>query len=186
MLFQRLPEHRAEAERDRTFEAFLRDSLDEISPLSFAFVGTSFRLELSPRLEELTSLRSVLCWCLQEWEIEDDVTSELVLAFEEAVANILRHSYQPSREGWIRFELTLESDRLVLAFQDRGEGGRREELAEALSRTSREGRPTLRRRGGLGLYLLKRLMTEAKYEPGGAVNRLTLVKSLAPPASEAD
>lgn len=181
--FRVLEGHEPDTERDQSFEEYVRQEIirygqegQKLTELSYGFGERSLQLEVTPGLQDIPVLRSLCFWYLQEVQIPEELASNLVLAFEEAIANILRHSYQEGNIPWVRVVMAVESNSLSLRFEDRGEGGRNPGLVEALEAISQEGRPRLRRRGGLGLYLMKRMMTEMTYKPGEPVNCLLLRK----------
>jgi len=95
------------------------------------------------------------------------------LSVDEAVANIIDHSY--CMECNLIIEVTAEAaqDNLRLIFKDNGQPFNPQEVPEPQLSQSPEERPE----HGLGIFTMRRLMDEVTFdfsEPG--VNKLTMVK----------
>lgn len=97
----------------------------------------------------------------------------LQLAADEAASNIIEHAYENSPNAEFDVVCTLSEDALTIIMRDSGKS----------FDPSRVKTPNLkaglaeRKIGGLGLYLMRKLMDEVRYEPGTrAGNVLTMVK----------
>ena len=101
-----------------------------------------------------------------------DINSVL-LALEEACTNVIRHAYLYG-QGTIRIHIAVESERVVFSLFDRGRSFDFERAgAPDLGRYVQTGR-----KGGLGIYLIRKIMDEVDYRTIGDENRLRMVKSL--------
>lgn len=177
--------HQADPDRDGRFLEFYqqqtqRYDLSEGFLRSFAyrFAQGESCFEAAPEIAEIPFLRGLTFWILREnLNVSEDIASNLILAFEEVVANVVRHSYEASDTKWLETRLYCEDALFKMELLDRGEGGRDPELLELLDSITKTGRPPLQRRGGLGLYLMKRIMDEMTYEPG-ETNTLRMTKQL--------
>ncbi|MBI2194569.1 MAG: ATP-binding protein [Planctomycetes bacterium] len=99
----------------------------------------------------------------------------IVLAIDEAVANIIEHGYPPNVTGPIEIELEIADAVLVTRIRDR-------------ARPFDPGQPTALdirahvkagKRNGLGLFLMRKIMDEVRYSrPVDGQNELTLVKRI--------
>ncbi len=97
----------------------------------------------------------------------------IALAVEEVCANLFEHAYGPGG-GPIAIAIARRAHELVLTICDRGPPFDPGAAPRPDLRSSLAERPI----GGLGWHLVKRLMDEVRYDTGGAINRLTLVKRL--------
>ena len=95
------------------------------------------------------------------------------LATDEAASNIIEHAYQGVSDGEIELSCGMQGDLLTIILQDHGKpfdpaSVRPPNLKADLSE---------RQIGGLGIYLMRKLMDDVRYEsvPNGG-NLLTLVK----------
>jgi|GEM_PF-2891500 len=180
------PTHVPQDERDQRFMDFLSKEIQRYTPsdtflqdFSFGFSGTKFTMEVRPKLPEIQLLRSLVFWVLgEEFKAPETVASDFILAFEEALSNVVRHSYGPEEtDHWAKVYLAREGDTVHMQISDRGEAGRTSHLSDVLETISKTGRPPIKRRGGLGLYLMRRIMTDISYTPGDE-NCLRMYKEL--------
>ncbi len=121
--------------------------------------------------EELAPLRKFLLSALRDLGLPPKDQSALWLAVEEAATNIIRHAYLYG-EGGIRFTVRTGKDFVELSLYDTG---RRLEIREGerldLSRLVESGR-----KGGLGLYLIEKIMDEVGYLSRGDENEFRMRK----------
>ena len=97
----------------------------------------------------------------------------VVSAFNEAFNNIVEHAYA-SACGEVEVTLLVEDDRVVLRMADEGEG-----FNFALSGAT-EHPPEFETlsEGGMGLFLIRKTMSEVTYERRQDRNLLTMIKRL--------
>jgi len=124
----------------------------------------------------------------------DEQCSQMALAVDEAICNVIRHGYgrAPNRPIWISLlceggiatpETTSESPTsgLKIVIEDEA---KQVDLALIKSRDLDEIRP-----GGLGVHIIQQVMDEVKYEHrtdlGGLGMRLTMRKLRVPAAEHA-
>ncbi|MEL6822570.1 MAG: ATP-binding protein, partial [Calditrichota bacterium] len=97
--------------------------------------------------------------------------NEMILAVDEAVANIIRHAYKGADDKPINVFCDVHEDRLQIVLQDFGE---EVDTNVVKSRDLDDVRP-----GGLGVHLIQSVMDEMEFsyskEEG---NKLRLVKYL--------
>ena len=124
------------------------------------------------RFEFLDEIRSHVASEARNAGFSDKAIYALQLAADEAASNIIEHAY--AGRGDASFVMTCEykRDRLVITFRDQG-------MSFDVSKVSN---PDLkadlseRKIGGLGIYLMRKLMDEVKYKSTGSENILTLTK----------
>lgn len=99
-----------------------------------------------------------------------DVNS-ILLAIEEACTNVIRHAYLYA-QGSIRIHIALAGDRVTFSIYDRGRSFDFDRAGVPdLGRYVETGR-----KGGLGIYLIRKIMDEVDYRTIGDENRLRMVK----------
>lgn len=188
-LLRRLPPHREDPSlEERWFSAWdgwlsrFPSSVGFVASLHYAISPTLWRLEGYPSLKEVPLLQEVIVWILGQIEVPLEIQEDFSLVSEEAISNVLRHSYLPSQDPWLAVEIQAISSPkgFRLTFFDRGKAGFSTEIAQKYDAIPPQGRPPLRHRGGLGMFLLKRLSTSLRYLPGSdsEETRLLLEKSL--------
>jgi anti-sigma regulatory factor (Ser/Thr protein kinase) len=93
------------------------------------------------------------------------------LAVTEACSNIIRHGYRDVPGGWIRLQLAVDGQRLVIVIDDDAPPV---ESAKIRPRDLDDLRP-----GGLGVHFIHEIMDDVRYETGpGGGNRLVMSRSL--------
>jgi anti-sigma regulatory factor (Ser/Thr protein kinase) len=103
----------------------------------------------------------------------DDLTvSQIVLAVDEAVANIIRHSYDMKPDCDIEYKVTSSGENFIVALRDYGKPC---DPAKIAPRPLHEIRP-----GGLGTHFIKTVMDEVKYCSRDPGTELILVKKRKP------
>jgi len=132
-------------------------------------VTTSIKSDTS----QLEKVREFVEAAAREFGFSDDDIANIVLAVDEACTNIIKHAYGGSSDGEIRIDINRKGTSFSIHIKDNGkafdpEGIEPPNLRKHLSEF---------RRGGLGVYLMRRLMDEVDYaiQPGKP-NEVTLVK----------
>ena len=97
------------------------------------------------------------------------------LALEEIFMNIVMHGTQPGRTATVAVSLALGANGLTMTVEDDGPQFDPLRLPPPDVAASLVERPV----GGLGVFLVRRVMDTVSYQRAGAHNRLTMTKSLA-------
>ncbi len=122
--------------------------------------------------EKLNEIKDYVRDTLDDTPFSEKELTGILLAIEEACTNVIRHAYLYAPGGTIRLKITLSSDRAIFEIIDTG---------RAFDFDS-SGTPDLdryvetSRKGGLGLYLIRKIMDDVDYRSHRSGNRLVLVK----------
>ena len=127
------------------------------------------------RTEQLLEVREYVSGAAREFGFEDEDVANIALAVDEACTNIIKHAYQFARDKQIHITVIRSSDEFEVRITDEGRS-----FDPATIRT-----PDLKqhlahyRKGGLGVYLMRRLMDAVEYNirPGNR-NEVRMVKNL--------
>jgi serine phosphatase RsbU (regulator of sigma subunit)/anti-sigma regulatory factor (Ser/Thr protein kinase)/transposase len=120
---------------------------------------------------KLPDVRSFIEEVLSETPFPRRDVTAILLAVEEACTNVIRHAYLMG-EGTLKLKLTLFSDRLQLSIFDNGRSFDFEQASEPdLNHYIKTGR-----KGGLGIYLIRKITDEVSYHSRRGVNELRMVK----------
>jgi serine/threonine-protein kinase RsbW len=138
-------------------------------------------IELLSKPVYLCAVRDFMRQVCRRHNFHDDQTAQIVLAIDEALANVMKHGYGNRGDGriWVHIAPFADSPRgagIRIVIDDEA---KQVDLASIKSRDLAEVRP-----GGLGVHIIKQVMDEATYthREGGVGMRLTLVKHLSSPA----
>lgn len=153
-------------------------------PDASADANAEVRIELLSKPVYLCAVRDFMRQVCRRHGFHDDQTAQIVLAVDEALANVMKHGYANHPDGhiWVAiapFMQSLRGPGLRIVIED---AAKQVDLASIKSRDLAEVRP-----GGLGVHIIKQVMDEATYahREGGVGMRLTLVKHLSSPAVSA-
>lgn len=127
------------------------------------------------KFDQLDSIRGFASQAARDAGMDDSDTYAVELAVDEACTNIIEHAYQGENRGDI--ECTCESNQvcLTLVIRDHGKPFDPSTVTTPDLNASIDNRAI----GGLGVFLMKKLMDEVRFEPMGASgNVLTMVKFL--------
>ncbi|MEW5871798.1 MAG: ATP-binding protein [Chloroflexota bacterium] len=132
-------------------------------------------LSIAAQRQSIPEMHAFVEAVCREHALPGNTCHHLMLAIEEACANIIEHGYAGMEPGSIRVKMRVEPRRVVVTVTDRGWSFDPTGCPPPDLESDCEHRPI----GGLGIYFMKQLMDEVRYRSdrrGG--NRLTLVKYL--------
>jgi serine/threonine-protein kinase RsbW len=124
------------------------------------------------KFEYLDEIRNFVALIARRGGFNEREIYSLQLAADEAASNIIEHAYEGIPDGFLDLACDLQPDALVIVMRDHGKS----------FDPSRVKKPNLkanlseRQIGGLGLYLMRKLMDEVHYESSGGINTLTMTK----------
>jgi anti-sigma regulatory factor (Ser/Thr protein kinase) len=140
------------------------------------------QIELRSHPQYLSGVREMLSSVTKRLGFSDTQCSQVALAVDEALCNVMRHGYKrktdqpiwvkvwPLDAGLAEAVEGVEAAAIRIVIEDQAE---QVDPAAIRSRNLDEIRP-----GGLGVHIIKEVMDEARYEKreGGVGMRLTMVK----------
>lgn len=108
------------------------------------------------------------------YNLDAELRFNLNLVLEEAVVNVINYAYTEGTQGAIDLTATLDGDSIVLVLADSGKPFDPTQVADADITLSAEERPI----GGLGIFLIRQIMSDVRYERLDNRNILRLEKRL--------
>jgi serine/threonine-protein kinase RsbW len=125
------------------------------------------------RYKNLDDLRQFAAQAAKDAGMGDIEVYAVELAVDEACSNIIEHAYGSDKGGEIECTCTAANDCLTVILRDHGKPFDPSGVAKPNLSSGLEKRPL----GGLGVYLIRQLMDEVRFESlGEAGNLLTMVK----------
>ena len=126
---------------------------------------------------QIDRLPEILEWMrkrLQQKGLNPKAIRRLELALEEAIVNVIRHSYQ-GKEGKIELALEVDSEEVTVSLKDWGPPFDPLKGAPPVdSRSCLEEREE----GGLGIYLMRKSVDKVVYIRENEANLLRLTKKM--------
>lgn len=142
--------------------------INTTTQIRLTFPGHTSQLELIRRITKKIATESNQ---FNEYDLED-----IGLAIDEACTNIIAHSYHKCDKGEINVEIQMESNKITITLTDKGEAGQLFN-PNNLSPIDKEKYLKKLSKGGLGVYLIKKIMDEVDYTVSpGVSNCLKMVK----------
>lgn len=128
---------------------------------------------LPARFEILDELREFVANIARQNHFTDKEIYSLQLAADEAAANIIEHAYENIPDAEFDVACDMQGDALVIIMRDHGKPFDVSKVKQPNLKADLSKREI----GGLGVYLMRKLMDEVRYESNtSAGNVLTMIK----------
>lgn len=133
-----------------------------------------YRLDISCQTSALSELRAFLQQALGGATLNEIEKHQVTLAVEEVCANLIIHSHGCNPKDIIQLEIKDTDDRVIFEISDRGKA------FNILDYEVPDLKQVLveKRKGGLGIILVKRIMDEIEFESKNGTNTCRLIKHL--------
>jgi serine/threonine-protein kinase RsbW len=132
-------------------------------------------LTIDSRTDKLIAVRKFIAGVARESGFNDEDVGKIVLAVDEACTNVIKHAYRFDATKTLTITATTGETSLEVRVRDNGRrfdprNIRTPDMKDYLARYQK---------GGLGIYLMKKLMDEVEYRlQPGELNEVRLVKYL--------
>lgn len=125
--------------------------------------------------DNLAAVRRFVENSARESGFSDEVANKISLAVDEACTNVIKHAYKYSPDNNISILTKLENSKFIISITDSGHNFNPQLVPEPdLKKYIKQHKV-----GGLGMYLMKKLMDEVKYNTlSGNQNQVVLIKYL--------
>ncbi|MCF0173188.1 MAG: SpoIIE family protein phosphatase [Bacteroidales bacterium] len=162
----------------RTFVADAPQS-DDITIMGLNYRGLSKPVKESTivfknKMEELTRITAFVDGLATEFNIDSLVVNQLQLAIEEAVVNVINYAYPAYTDCESSLSASLDDGILTFVLSDSGAPFDPTAKADPDITLGVEERPI----GGLGIFLIKKIMNEVSYRRINDCNVLTMKKKI--------
>lgn len=141
--------------------------------------GAAVHLILTAGTAEFERLRSWFQCFARQLNLPEEITSRMLIAADEVFTNISSYAY-PGTAGQVEVSAAQDGAMLHLTFKDFGKPFDPTKAADPDVQTPVEERPV----GGLGIFVVKRLMDKVEYRRENGCNILTLTKRILPEAPQ--
>ncbi|PKL82806.1 MAG: ATP-binding protein [Ignavibacteriae bacterium HGW-Ignavibacteriae-3] len=133
------------------------------------------KLLVKSTTDNLALIREFTRSSAAECGFTEETIGKIILAVDEACTNIIKHAYKYSPEGNIFLTIKFEEGKFFISITDEGVHFDPSSIPEPdLVKYYKQ-----KRAGGLGMFLIKKLMDEVNYSTlSGNKNQVVLVKYL--------
>ncbi len=120
----------------------------------------NYSFKVSCRKERLQSIREFIKATLQHYAIPELALSQMILAVDEVCANLMIHSHHCNPKDSLELEIFVkEHKEVIFEIRDKGTGFNFKSYQEpCLEQIIKD-----RRKGGVGLLLVKRIMDHVEF-----------------------
>lgn len=133
----------------------------------------AFALTVSPQMERLPAAVACVQQALESLDLPRPARYEFLTAVDEAITNVIKHAYGGSREGEFSIHVWHQGDRVFLSIRHRGQPPDLRRVPPPDLTSDLEHRQP----GGLGIYLMQKLMDEVHFVTyGDGTSETRLVK----------
>ena len=123
-------------------------------------------------LSNLKYIRAIIKDFLKIHKVDLNIIKNIQLASDEAVTNIIKHSYQgENKNNIIEINLEFKEKRIIIHLYDNGSSVKKEQIKP---RELTNIKP-----GGLGTHFINNIMDEVKWEKSkNWINHLKMIKKI--------
>jgi serine/threonine-protein kinase RsbW len=130
-------------------------------------------MQFAAKFEYLDEIREFVGEIARKGGFSDKDVYNIQLATDEAASNIIEHAYENMPDGILELSCGLNKDTITIMLVDHGESFDPSEVPLPDLKADLSDRKI----GGLGIFLMRKLMDEVTYEPRpNKSNVLTMTK----------
>lgn len=124
------------------------------------------------KFEFLDEIRDFVAEIARQGGFTEKEIYSLQLAADEAASNIIEHAYEGIPNASLDISCDMRGDTIVISMRDEGISFDPSQVKQP----NLKAKLSERQIGGLGVYLMRKLMDDVRYESAGRSNTLTMVK----------
>lgn len=121
----------------------------------------SIKISIPSLIENIKIIESFIDNAREKFEINDDIYGNIMISVTECISNAIIHGNESNKNKLVHLELLIEDELLKFIIEDEGEGF---DFNEQQDPTSPEN---IEKIGGRGIFLIKHLTDDVKFEDGG-------------------
>lgn len=134
----------------------------------------TYRLTITSQTNRLNDVRQFVSGQARTHGFAEDDVNKITIAVDEACTNIIKHGYGFSPDHFIDIEVRRSGAQFEIVIMDSG----KQFDPKSIETPDMKEYLTHYRRGGLGVYLMKRIMDKVEFNIQHDRNVLRMVKSL--------
>lgn len=133
-----------------------------------------FSISVEASTANLSEVRDFVAMHAQNLGMSEKDISEIRLAVDEAYTNIIKHAYKNIPAKPVQIKLGFDNTQIWISLTDEGESFD----PSSYNEPDLMKRIKNKQRGGMGVYLIRKLMDNVQYNRKGQVNEIKMVKHL--------
>jgi len=133
---------------------------------------TTYQITVAASTKNLAKVREFISEHATSEGFSPQTVADLCLAVDEAYTNIIKHAYKFDASKSVKIDLEFDDQKLSVRLRDKGESFNEDkyvmpDISEQIKN---------KRRGGMGIYLMKKLMDKVTYDTSGSENEIIMLK----------
>jgi serine/threonine-protein kinase RsbW len=121
----------------------------------------SIKISIPSLIDNIKIIESFIDNAREKFDINDDIYGNIMISVTECISNAILHGNQNDKEKLVHLELMAEDDKLSFVIEDEGNGFEIDNLPDPTAPENIE------KPGGRGIFLIKHLSDEVKFENQG-------------------
>ncbi|MDI1321514.1 MAG: ATP-binding protein [Algoriphagus sp.] len=121
----------------------------------------SIKISIPSLIENIKIIESFIDNAREKFEINDDIYGNIMISVTECISNAIIHGNESNKNKLVHLELLIEDELLKFIIEDEGQGF---DFNEQQDPTAPEN---IEKPGGRGIFLIKHLSDDVKFEEGG-------------------
>lgn len=135
-------------------------------------ITTMRKVKYPAQFQYLDEIREFVAEVARKGGFGEKEVYSIQLAADEAASNIIEHAYAGVKNGSLEVSCGMEGDVITIILRDQG----RPFNPDSVQPPNLKADLSDRQIGGLGIYLMRKLMDDVRYETSSRGNSLTLIK----------
>lgn len=127
----------------------------------------SIKISIPSLIDNIKIVESFIDNAREKYPIDEDIYGNIMISVTECVTNAIVHGNKKDKDKTVELELLLDDEEVKFIIKDQGHGFDYEHLQDPTSPDN------LEKIGGRGIYIIKHLCDEVKFEDNGATAILT-------------
>jgi serine/threonine-protein kinase RsbW len=137
-----------------------------------AICKSSHTITVQASTRHLTKVRNFVAGQAELFGFDEQQIADIRLAVDEAFTNIIKHAYENDEEQSVKIALSHNGDAFHISLFDTGKTFLPRDYEEPNVRE----KIRRKRRGGMGVYLIRKLMDEVCYRQNKTANEIRMMK----------
>ncbi|MCC5906457.1 MAG: ATP-binding protein [Balneolaceae bacterium] len=135
--------------------------------------AVTYRKKINASTQNLSDVREFVSRHAEKHGFTSRQVADVQLAVDEACTNIIKHAYNYDASKELSIELEFDDEKMNVTLTDQGMGFdveryKKPDLKKQIAR---------KKRGGMGVYLIRNLMDEVNYYAESRENVLRMIKN---------
>ncbi len=132
----------------------------------------TYKITVQASTEHLAEVRKFVAEHAQDFGFNPQEVADIRLAVDEAYTNIIKHAYQKNKQKSVDIELGYDRNEFWVALLDTGNAFD----PSAYQKPDIRQKIKEKKRGGVGVYLIRKLMDHVEYQTDDAINTIRMTK----------